>query len=136
MIRRPFDDETPDRLYAVTGGRSRAHETAFDLVTLIISEGAPSPGMQSEHIRILRMCHRPMAVVEISAALGLPVSVVKILLCDLLDTGRVSARHPSVRSHAGPRSPEGRSSSENHAGAQRLPNVDLLKKVLVGLQKL
>jgi hypothetical protein len=136
MIRRPFDDETPDRLYAVTGGRSRAHETAFDLVTLIISESAPSPGMQSEHIRILRLCHRPMAVVEISAALGLPVSVVKILLCDLLDTGRVSARHPSVRSHADHQSAEGRSPSGAHAGAHRLPNVELLKKVLVGLRKL
>ena len=136
MIRRPFDDETPDRLYAVTGGRSRAHETAFDLVTLIISERGPSPGMQSEHIRILHMCHRPMAVVEISAALGLPVSVVKILLCDLLDTGRVSARHPSVRSHADDQSSKGRSLSGVQAGVQRLPNVELLKKVLVGLQKL
>ena len=120
MIRRPFDDETPDRLYAVTGGRSRAHETVFDLVTLIVSEGAPSPGMQSEHVRILRMCHQPMAVVELSAALGLPVSVVKILLCDLLDAGRISARHPSAGS----------------GGTWRLPDAEFLKKVLVGLQKL
>ena len=136
MIRRPFDDETPDRLYAVTGGRSRVHETAFDLVTLIISEGVPSPGMQSEYVRILRMCHRPMAVVEISAALDLPVSVVKILLCDLLDTGKVSARHPSVRPHADHRASGGRLPSGVHGGTQRLPNVEFLKKVLVGLQKL
>lgn len=135
MIRRPFDDESPDRLYTVTGGRSRAHETAFDVVTLIVSEGEPSPGMQSEHMRILRMCHRPMAVVEISAALDLPISVVKILLCDLLDTGRISARHPSIRPHTDHNSSGGRLPSGVHSGT-RLPDVEFLKKVLVGLQKL
>src|SRR3954451_21010754 len=87
--------EAPDRLYTVTGGRSRANESALDLVTLIVSEGDPVAGMQSEHVKILRMCRYPTAVVEISADLGLPVSVVKILVCDLLDTGRITARHPS-----------------------------------------
>jgi hypothetical protein len=111
--------EDPDRLYVVTGGRSRANESALDLVTLIVSECDPVAGMQSEHVKILRMCRYPTAVVEISADLGLPVSVVKILVCDLLDTGRITARHPSsapVRT--------------------RLPDLETLKQVLVGLQKL
>ncbi|MCG5217990.1 DUF742 domain-containing protein [Streptosporangium sp. KLBMP 9127] len=113
------DSENPDRLYTVTGGRSRADENSLDVVSLIVSECEPTPGMQSEHVRILRMCHRPTAVVEISAELGLPVSVVRILLCDLLDTGRITARHP-------PSAP---------AKAQ-LPDLEILKQVLVGLQKL
>ncbi|MDQ7807295.1 DUF742 domain-containing protein [Amycolatopsis sp. A133] len=111
--------EDPDRLYTVTGGRSRANESALDLVTLIVSESDPVPGMQSEHGKILRLCRHPTAMVEVASELGLPVSVVKILLCDLLDTGRITARHPS----AAPVDTD-------------LPDLDTLKQVLVGLQKL
>lgn len=120
MTWRPVDSDDPDRLYTVTGGRSRADESSLDLVTLIVSECDPSAGMQSEHVKILRLCRRPTAVVELAADLGLPVSIVKILLCDLLDTGRITARNPSA-------APE--RSSE-------LPDPEILKQVLVGLQKL
>ncbi|MBP2328572.1 hypothetical protein JOF56_008957 [Kibdelosporangium banguiense] len=119
MTWRPLHNEDPDRLYTVTGGRSRADESALDLVTLIVSECDPTPGMQSEHVKILRMCRYPTAVVEISSNLGLPVSVVKILLCDLLDMGRITARHPSSASVK-----------------TQLPDLETLKQVLVGLQKL
>ncbi|AXI78394.1 DUF742 domain-containing protein [Peterkaempfera bronchialis] len=118
MIRRPVDSEDPDRLYTVTGGRSRVDDTVFDLVTLILSESEPTPGMQSEHARILRMCRQPTAVVEISAELRLPVSIVKILLSDLHDTGRITARHP------------------RSAASRALPDPELLKQVLVGLQNI
>ncbi|MFI7444791.1 DUF742 domain-containing protein [Nonomuraea indica] len=114
-----LEDEVPDRLYMVTGGRSSVTDDAFDLVTLIVSEGDPTPGMQSEHARILRLCRSPMAVVEIAAELRLPVSVVCILLCDLLDTGRITARNPRPA-----------------PAETRLPDPDMLKQVLVGLQNL
>jgi hypothetical protein len=119
MTRRPVDSGSPDRLYVVTGGRSRVDDDVLDLVTLIVSECDPTPGMQSEHVKILRLCRKPMAVVEISSNLELPVSVVKILLSDLLDTGRITARHP------------------NSAPAQaELPDPEFLKKVLIGLHNL
>jgi hypothetical protein len=92
---RAVDGEDPDRLYVVTGGRSHADEKALDTVTLIVSECEPTLGMQSEHVKILWMCRLPTAVVEIAAGLGLPVSVVKILLRDLLDTGSITTRHAS-----------------------------------------
>lgn len=126
MSRRAVDGEYPDRLYTVTGGRSRVDETRLDLVTLIVSECDPTPGMQSEHVRILRMCRQPMAVVEISSCLELPVSVVRILLCDLLDTSRISARHPSSA-----RIERGGDPKET-----ALPDTVFLKKVLIGLQHL
>jgi hypothetical protein len=119
MSSRPLDGENPDRLYTVTGGRSNTDESSLDLVTLIVSESDPAPGMQSEYVKIIAMCARPMAVAEISAALRLPVSVTKILVCDLLDTGHVTARHPAV----------------SPANAQ-LPDPKTLKQVLVGLRKL
>ncbi len=117
-MRKPVDTGDPDRLYTVTGGRSRADES-FDLVTLIVSESGPVPGMQSEHARILELCRHPTAVVEIAAELGLPVMVVRILLGDLLDTGRITARHP----RAAP-------------SVASLPDSALLQEVLHGLRNL
>ncbi|MFP3992764.1 DUF742 domain-containing protein [Streptomyces sp. E11-3] len=117
---RPGRDDSPDRLYTLTGGRSRsAPDARFDLVTLVVAECEPAPGMQSEHAAILRMCRRPTAVVEIAAELGLPVSIVRILLSDLLAGGRISARHPRM-AHT----------------ARSLPDPDILEQVLVGLRNL
>jgi hypothetical protein len=121
MIHRAVDDEDPDRLYTVTGGRSRADAAGLDLVTLVVTEGEPSSGMQSEYVKILRICRFPTAVVEVSSELGLPVSVTRILIADLLEQGRVAVRNPSSASR-----PSGSS----------LPSADFLKKVLVGLQNL
>ncbi|MFF0204844.1 DUF742 domain-containing protein [Streptomyces sp. NPDC005017] len=115
-MRRPGRDDVPDRLYTLTGGRSRsAPDSPFDLVTLVMAESEPAPGMQSEHKAILRMAEAPTAVVEIAAELGLPVSITRILLSDLHDAGRVSARHPRTSA---------------------LPDPDLLEQVLVGLRSL
>lgn len=112
-------NDGPDRLYVVTGGRLPPERSDFDLVTLIVAEGDPPPGMQSEHAAIVRMCATPMAVVEIAARLGLPPSIVTIFLTDLRDRGLVTARHPRpVPSRAA------------------LPDEDILTKVLVGLENL
>lgn len=119
MIRRDIDGEDPDRLYTVTGGRSRADDPELDLVTLIVAKADPIPGMQSEHARILSICRSPTAIVELSAELSLPVTVVKILVSDLLAAGRVAARHPS--------------SARSGFAA---PDAAFLKKVLVGLENL
>ncbi|WP_329134279.1 DUF742 domain-containing protein [Streptomyces sp. NBC_01476] len=120
MSRGPVDSGEPDRLYTVTGGRSRADESPFDLVTIVVTESEPALGMQSEHVRILRLCRNPTAVVEVAAHLGLPITVVKILLGDLRDAGRISARHP-------------RSALP---GGDRVPPPETLKKVLRALQNL
>lgn len=123
MNRGPVDSGDPDRLYTVTGGRSRTRDTTFDLVTIVVGEAEPALGMQSEHIRILGLCREhPMAVVELSAQLGLPVGVMKILLGDLLAAGRVSARHPR--------------SAAALPGGDLLPPPETLKKVLRALQNL
>ena len=119
MSPRPIDRENPDRLYTVTRGAAQADGYDIDVVTLIVSERDPVPGLQSEHARILQMCRFPTAVVEISSALELPVGVVRILLRDLLDSGSVTARHPVIPS-----------------AQAELPDRETLRQVLVGLQKL
>jgi hypothetical protein len=119
MSPRSVDRENPDRLYTVTGGRTLGDDDPFDLVSLIVAERDSAPGMQSEHVKILDQCRGPMAVVEVSAMLGLPVSVVKVLLRDLLERGSITVRRSPV--------PDARA---------QLPDHDMLKQVLVGLQKL
>jgi len=119
MSPRAVDHESPDRLYTVTRGRAQAEDNVVDIVALVVAESEPAPGMQSEHVRILRMCRRPTAVVEIASELRLPVSVVKILVRDLLGAGSISLRTPPA----------------SQARAD-LPDPGILKQVLVGLEKL
>ena len=121
---RSVRDEGPDRLYTLTGGRSKPDSDAFDLVTLVVSECAPAPGMQSEHVAILDMCRAPTAVVEIAAELRLPVGITTILLSDLLHAGRITVRHPTF----GQGAPDARWSGAADAST--------LEKVLVGLRNL
>jgi Protein of unknown function (DUF742) len=134
MSRRGIRGENPDRLYTVTGGRSRVDQDSVDMVTLIVSESGPTPGMQSEYVNILQLCGKPMAVVELSSHLGLPVSVVKILVSDLLSAGQVSARHPSATRNRA-RLPQ-RANARRPASRPPLPDPAFLKEVLIGLEKL
>ncbi|MGI5351303.1 DUF742 domain-containing protein [Streptomyces sp. CA-250714] len=109
-----WDEGSPERLYVLTGGRSGSEEAGLDLVTLIVARTAPQIGMQPEHESILRVCQSPLSVVEISAHLNLPVSIVTVLLADLLAEDRVEARTPTPS----------------------LPDIDLIKAVIHGLQNL
>ncbi|GHI03853.1 hypothetical protein AQI88_08730 [Streptomyces cellostaticus] len=113
---RPGRDDAPDRLYTLTQGRSRTGPASpFDLVTLVVAESEPVAGMQSEHAAILRIAQFPASVAEIAAELRLPVGITKVLLCDLLAAGRVSARHPRRPATTDP---------------------DIMEQVIVGLRNL
>ncbi|GGT56162.1 DUF742 domain-containing protein [Streptomyces purpureus] len=112
-----WEDASPERLYVITGGRSGALGPAtLDLVTLIVARSGPKPGMQPEHAAIIRLCQAPLSVAEISAYLGLPVSVVTVLLDDLLAADLVLSRAPVARA--------------------QLPDLALIEAVIDGLQKL
>ncbi|UGY94452.1 DUF742 domain-containing protein [Streptomyces gobiensis] len=111
------DGSSPERLYVITGGRSGSSvSTSLDLVTLIVARSGPRPGMQPEHASIVRLCHSPLSVAEISAYMSLPVSVVTVLLGDLLADDRVVARAP--------------------VPSAQLPDPALIEAVIHGLQKL
>ncbi|MEU0990429.1 MULTISPECIES: DUF742 domain-containing protein [unclassified Streptomyces] len=112
-----WEDSSPERLYVITGGRSGASVPArLDLVTLIVAKSGPRHGMQPEQAAIIRLCQAPLSVAEISAYLGLPVSVVTVLLSDLLIDKRVMARAP--------------------VQPALLPDRALIEAVIDGLQKL
>ncbi len=114
---RGWEDDSPERLYVITGGRSGSSaQTILDLVTLIVARSGPKSGMQPEHEAIVRLCQAPLSVAEISAYLSLPVSVVTVVLSDLLSEGQVTARAP--------------------VPPAQLPDRALIEAVIDGLQKL
>jgi Protein of unknown function (DUF742) len=75
------------RPYTVTGGRTRLRGTRyFDLVDLVVrsAKSADITSFSPERARILDVCRIPISVAEISAVLGLPLGVVRVLLDDLM----------------------------------------------------
>ncbi|MEU9559305.1 DUF742 domain-containing protein [Streptomyces fumanus] len=117
------EDDAEGRLvrpFTLTGGRTRPSRADFALITTVTAVDPPptrAPRPQPEHLRILKLCAEPMAVAELAARLDLPVSVVVILLCDLLEAGRITARAP-------------------HPVTRSAPDLDLLQKVREGLGRL
>ncbi|MEU6340000.1 MULTISPECIES: DUF742 domain-containing protein [unclassified Streptomyces] len=112
-----WEEGSPERLYVITRGRSgTSGGSVLDLVTLVRSRTGPPPGMPPEQAAIVRLCSSPLSVAEISAYLGLPVSVVTVLLLDLLAEKRVEARSP--------------------VPPAQLPDVALIEAVIHGLEKL
>ncbi|MEU8616375.1 DUF742 domain-containing protein [Streptomyces sp. NPDC048623] len=99
------------RPYTVTRGRTAPDRDDLTLITVITTVEEPldefgrplrPQRLQPEHRLILDHCRRPMALAEVAAALGLPVSVTKILLGDLVGLGLLTARAPlSVARAAG-----------------------------------
>ncbi|TMR08506.1 DUF742 domain-containing protein [Nonomuraea turkmeniaca] len=107
-----FDDDDADeslvRPYTITGGRTTSERNDLTLITLVtaISEVSSEAErrlrrMQPEHRTIFALCKRPLAVAEVASALNLPVSVTKILIGDLIETGQMRTRPPLAFAQAG-----------------------------------
>lgn len=125
-----FDDDSADeplvRPYTITSGRTVPDRHGLTLITLVtaVPEAAAQAGpgplkRQPEHRTILTLCPRPTAVAEIASALGLPVSLTKILIGDLIDAGQVRASVPRTFNRDG-----------------GLPDRTILEAVRDGLRKL
>ena len=84
-------DEAPRarlvRSYTLTAGRTRAKVDLPMEATLELQDGDPGAG-DSPRMRVLRVCDAK-SVAEVSALLKLPVGVVRVLLSDLVEEGRV-----------------------------------------------
>ena len=78
------------RPYAVTGGRTRASSADLPLEALVQSLRAPVPGMTAETIKILDLTAVEfLSIAELSAHVKLPVGVVRVIVSDLADEGKV-----------------------------------------------
>ncbi|GAA3013847.1 DUF742 domain-containing protein [Kitasatospora albolonga] len=96
-----FDDEAGPvvRLFSMTRGRTRpAEEGLFDLISLITAvhrDGSGESDLDLEHRAILDLCRdEPLSVAELGSFTDLPVSLVRVLLGDLHDSGLISVTRP------------------------------------------
>ncbi|MCQ4080347.1 DUF742 domain-containing protein [Streptomyces sp. RB6PN25] len=121
-------DRKPSRVrpYALTGGRTRfGHvllvETFVATIDgpaerLELTSGGIAAGVMPELRAIVELCRRMRSVAEISALLRIPLGVVRVLLSDLADQGRI------------------RVYGTGHGPGQ--PDRALLERVLSGLRRL
>ncbi|MEU8828312.1 DUF742 domain-containing protein [Streptomyces sp. NPDC048636] len=104
------------RPYVVTDGRAYPTRNTFDLVTLVMAHpDRPLSGLSPEKRRVMELClGGALSVAEVAGYLELPVSVTKVLLGDLVDSGHITTRSPIPPAE--------------------LPETQLLQEVLDGLR--
>ncbi|MBC7302543.1 MAG: DUF742 domain-containing protein [Nocardia sp.] len=115
-----YEDEAGPlvRLYAVTGGRSKAQRPDLDLTTLLVGtrSGAGSRLLAPEYTAIVDLCRTPLSVAEVAAHLHLPLTSTKLLIGDLIDEGRLRANPPRNQ-------------------MSTAPDLDVLRAVLAGIKR-
>jgi len=120
------------RPYAITGGRTRFGHVLL-VETLVSALNRPAdPGSRGvpELEAICRLCRGHMrSIAEISALLRIPLGVVRVLVSDLADQGRIRV-HGAHSSGTGATDATG--ASVTTGGTDRA----LLERVLGGLRKL
>ncbi|MFM9694155.1 DUF742 domain-containing protein [Streptomyces europaeiscabiei] len=112
------------RPYAMTGGRTRSgpNGARFDLIALVsLDTGAPGADddtlLGPEHRALTELCRtETQSVAELAAGADLPVGVVRVLLGDLLELGRVTVSRP--------------------VPPAQLPDERILREVIEGLKAL
>lgn len=108
----------PLRPFVLTGGRARPSRNTIGVDTLLIvvdpQKALPISASRQERA-LVGLCRKLLSVVEASAHLKLPASVVAVLASDLVDSGHLSARMPA---------------------SEAQPERELLVEVLDGLRRL
>jgi uncharacterized protein DUF742 len=80
------------RPYTMTGGRTNPTRADLELEALVATRrhGPPaSADLVLEQRSIVELCRETLSIAEVSARLGIPINVVKILVGDLADAGLV-----------------------------------------------
>jgi predicted transcriptional regulator len=82
------------RSHVVTGGRAHPTRNTFDVVTLVAAARDQTAGLSPEKRRIMQLCRGgSLSVAEVAGRLLLPISVTKVLLSDLVDSGHITTQN-------------------------------------------
>ncbi|MDX6330692.1 MAG: hypothetical protein QOI83_3075 [Streptomycetaceae bacterium] len=104
------------RPYVVTDGRAHPTRNTLDLVTLVTAvSNRPLSGLSPEKRGVMELCRGgALSVAEVAGHLTLAISVTKVLLSDLIDSGHITARASIPKA--------------------QLPDAQILQEVLDGLR--
>ncbi|MGV9771164.1 DUF742 domain-containing protein [Streptosporangium sp. NPDC003464] len=113
----PEEESSLVRMYAVTGGRT-APRTQLAMEALVSSATSAQLGLSyiREYRDISELCRQIRSVAEISALLGIPLGVARVLVADMEAEGLVRVHHPRIDKDG--------------------PGLQLLERVLSGLHRL
>jgi hypothetical protein len=106
-------------VYALTRGRTRSLGEDLPWETLVTTTGAgvaALPRLRFEQARIIEYCRNPMSIAEVSAELGVPIGVARVLVSDLRSEGLLVIHMPTL-------DPGGR------------PGPEILERLLLGLRE-
>jgi len=84
-------------VYALTGGRTRSaagRDMPVETLVTVTSAGGRADDLQLEYHTTVELAVRPISIVEIGAALGVPVGVARVLVSDLVDAGHLAVHLP------------------------------------------
>jgi hypothetical protein len=103
---RVYDGSTCDGrvvpVYAVTGGRTRSTERDLPIESIVTATGRGAHDLEPEYRTIVLMAVRPVTLVEIGAALGVPVGVARVLVGDLAASGHLDVHGTPSTSDGNP----------------------------------
>ncbi|MDN5914438.1 MAG: DUF742 domain-containing protein [Pseudonocardia sp.] len=97
----PGTARSPVRPYTLTRGRTASREALPPETVVVAADDAPGtdtgrgPSLTPEGSAIVDLCRPWCSVAELSALLHLPLGVVRVLIEDLDDAGRVHVHPPS-----------------------------------------
>lgn len=78
------------RPFMLTGGRTQPVHDGLRIETQLRAvPAALSAPLRFESRRIVEMCQVPMSIADLSAALGAPMGVVRVIVADLIAEGYV-----------------------------------------------
>jgi hypothetical protein len=100
----PDDEEGAStvRPYAVTGGRTTTSSTQMPVEALVQGMSGAEVGMTPERRSILELtATQYLSVAELSAHIKLPVPVMRVLVSDLADEGRIRVHGLTTTDHPG-----------------------------------
>jgi hypothetical protein len=92
-------------VYALTRGRTRSAGRDLPWETLVTTTPAGHAALSRlrfEQARIIRLCRRPVSVAEVSAELGVPVGVARVLVSDLYADGMLMVHLPTLNDRGRP----------------------------------
>jgi hypothetical protein len=81
-------DDLVVRPFMLTGGRTRPLTDGLRIETLLsAAPAALSAPLRFEAGHIVQLCQAPMSIADLSAALRVPLGVVRVLVADLITDG-------------------------------------------------
>lgn len=90
-------------VYAVTGGRTRpgGRELPMESLVTVTERARWGHDLENEYRTIVELARHPVSLVEIGAALAVPVAVARVLVSDLVDGGFLDVHAPPAASVGG-----------------------------------